>query len=340
MRNTIPPGGAWGLAPGPRNTICDVAGIRVGHRSLRGTGEATGVTAILPHGGDLYRRPVPAGAAVLNGFGKSAGLVQLQELGEIETPILLTNTFGVPACATALIRHAIATNPEIGRSQPTVNPLVCECNDGKVNDIQALPVREADALAAIAAAAEGFEQGTVGAGSGMRTFGFAGGVGSASRRVALEGGTGFMLGALVLSNFGEAGDLRVFGDRVATPDATPAPDKGSVIIVLATDAPLDARQLTRLARRSAAALGRLGSYIGHQSGDIALAFSTANVVDRTDNADIHPATRLNEARMNAFFKAGVEAVEEAVLNAIWHGAPLPGYDGSRLPSFRETLRKR
>lgn len=331
------PRDVWRIAPGQTNTICDVAGVRVGHASLRGEGIATGVTAVLPHEGDLYRRPVPAGLAVINGFGKSVGLVQVAELGEIETPILLTNTFGVSACATALIRRAIAANDEIGRSLATVNPVALECNDGKVNDIQALAVTEADALAAIEAAAVEFAQGTVGAGSGMRTFGFAGGVGSASREVALEGGARFMLGALVLSNFGEAGDLRVFGTRVPAPDAVPAADKGSIIILLATDGPLDARQLTRLARRSAAALGRLGSYLGAQSGDIALAFSTANAFERDGRRDIHAARRLDKSRMDEFFKSAVEAVEEAVLNAIWHGVPLPGYDGSLLPALRDAL---
>lgn len=331
------PRGAWRIAPGPGNSICDVAGVLVGHAAVRGEGIATGVTAVLPHDGDLYRRPVPAGLAVLNGFGKSAGLIQLGELGEIETPILLTNTFGVFACASALIRKAIAANSEIGRGLATVNPLVLECNDGKVNDIQALAVTEANARAAIDAAATEFAQGTVGAGSGMRTFGFAGGIGSASREVPLEGGARFMLGALVLSNFGEAGDLRVFGTCVPAPDAVPAPDKGSIIILLATDGPLDARQLTRLARRSAAALGRLGSYLGSQSGDIALAFSTANAVERDASRDTHAAERLDELRMDAFFRSAVEVVEEAVLNAIWHGVPLRGYDGSLLPALRDAL---
>lgn len=185
----------WDLPAGPANTIADVPGVTVGHRTHRENTARTGVTAIFPHDGDLFRNPVPAGLTVLNGFGKSAGLMQLAELGRIETPILLTNTFGVAACTAALIRRAIAQNPEIGRSRPTVNPLVLECNDGRVSDIQALAVTEAMANDAMAAAEIKFAQGTVGAGTGMRTFGFAGAIGSASRRVALPSGRTHTLGA-------------------------------------------------------------------------------------------------------------------------------------------------
>ncbi|WP_274427358.1 DmpA family aminopeptidase [Chelativorans sp. YIM 93263] len=338
MRDTIPHKGWWQLPTGPANTICDIDGVRVGHESVHAEGACTGVTAILPHAGDLYRRPVPAAAAILNGFGKSIGLVQLMELGEIETPILLTNTFSVPACATTLIKRAIGQNPKIGRRSATVNPLVLECNDGQVNDIQALSVTEITAETAIANADGEFNQGTVGAGSGMKTFGFAGGVGSASRQVKLSGDSIYSVGALVLSNFGQQADLRVFGRLF--PDTPRADlddeDMGSIIIVMATDAPMDSRQLGRLSRRSGAALGRLGSYLGHQSGDIALAFSTANVFER-DSANTHATLRLCESRMNAFFKAAVEATEEAILNALWHATPMSAYDGSLLPSFRTHL---
>lgn len=338
MRDKISHNGWWRLPIGETNTISDIAGVRVGHADVRADGVCTGVTAILPHEADLFRQPVPAAVSVLNGFGKSAGLVQLAELGEIETPILLTNTFGVPACTTALIRRAIAKNPEIGRTISTVNSLVLECNDGAVNNIQALQVTEANAHTAIDAAAPKFTQGTVGAGSGMKTFGYAGGIGSASRCMTLESGSRYGMGALVLSNFGQQSDLRVFGHQVPPPvrAAGDDADKGSIIIVLATDAPLDSRQLGRVARRAGAALGRLGSHIGHQSGDIALAFSTANSVSRA-SADIHSATRVCESRMDAFFAAAVEVVEESILNALWHAVPSLGYDGSLLPSFRSTI---
>lgn len=338
MRNTISHDGWWRLPTGRANSITDVAGVCVGHSHVRAEGVCTGVTAILPDHGDLFRQPVPAAVSVLNGFGKSAGLMQLAELGEIETPVLLTNTFSVPACTTALIRRAITDNPEIGRSVATVNALVLECNDGSVNDIQAMQIDESHANAAIDAAAPEFAQGTVGAGSGMKTFGYAGGIGTASRRITLEGESQYDMGALVLSNFGQPSDLRVFGQQVPPPHSprVDQADKGSIIIILATDAPLESRQLGRIARRSGAALGRLGSHIGHQSGDIAVAFSTANRATRA-SADTHSITRLCESRMDAFFAATVEAVEEAVLNALWHSVPLRGYDGSLLPSFQKTI---
>ncbi|WP_367715288.1 P1 family peptidase [Nitratireductor sp. GISD-1A_MAKvit] len=327
----------WDLPAGSANTIADVPGVRVGHVTHCEGPARTGVTSILPHDGDLFRQPVPAGLAVLNGFGKSAGLMQLAELGRIETPILLTNTFGVAACTTALIRHAVAQNPQIGRSLPTVNPLVLECNDGRVSDIQALAVTETMGSDAIAAAAGEFAQGTVGAGTGMRTFGFAGAIGSASRCVSLPSGRSHVLGALVLSNFGRPGDLRLLGRRVDIPKPQRADphDKGSVIIVYATDAPLDARQLSRIARRGGAALGRLGSYWGDQSGDVALAFSTANRL--SIDGEMETIERLAEAKLDRFLLAAVEAAEEAVLNGLWHARPVTGYDGLRLPVLSDQL---
>jgi D-aminopeptidase len=194
------------LPPGERNSIADVPGVTVGHATLIEGDVRTGVTAVLPHDGDLFRDKPVAAAVVLNGFGKSVGLVQLNELGTLETPILLTNTFAAGVCAAALIRGAIAANPEIGRQTSTVNPVVLESNDGYLNDIQAMAVTEAHAEAAIAAAAEAFAVGAVGAGTGMSCFGLKGGVGSASRQLRLDGST-YHLGVLVLANFGRAGDL-------------------------------------------------------------------------------------------------------------------------------------
>ena len=176
-----------GLAAGELNSIADVPGVRVGHRTLVDGEIRTGVTAVLPHGGNLYREKPVAAVHVLNGFGKSAGLVQVEELGTIETPILLTNTLSVGTCCTALVRHAIERNPDIGRETATVNPLVFECNDGYLSDIQALAVTEDDARAAIAEAASQFDVGSVGAGCGMSTFGFKGGIGTSSRRLELDG---------------------------------------------------------------------------------------------------------------------------------------------------------
>jgi D-aminopeptidase len=325
----------WSLPPGPHNAITDVAGVTVGHAALREGRARTGVTAVLPHGGDLFRRRVVAGVATLNGFGKSAGLMQLEELGEIETPILLTNPMAVPACAQALTRIALEANPGIGRGQPSLNALVLECNDGVLNDMQALAVTEAHVRAALAAAGEVVAQGTVGADTGMCSFGMAGGIGSASRIVRTMGAE-FTLGTLVLSNFGQPGELRVLGRRVQPP-GPPVPDQGSIILLFATDAPMDPRQLTRLARRAGPGLGRLGSFLGHGSGDVAVAFSTANPIEAPAARATERTDRLAEAAMDAFFLAAVETVEEAVLHALWHADGTPGYDGTILPTLRQVL---
>lgn len=200
------------LPPGARNTIADVPGVGVGHTSLNEGDIHTGVTAIVPHPGDLFRDKLPAAAVVLNGFGKSIGLMQLNELGTLETPILLSNTFAIGSCANALIRRAIAANPEIGRRTATVNPVVLECNDGYLNDIQAMVVTEAHAQGAIEAAQADFAVGSVGAGTAMSCFGLKGGIGSASRRLRLNA-RDHHLGVLVLANFGNAGDLLLPGGQ-------------------------------------------------------------------------------------------------------------------------------
>lgn len=328
------------LPTGPFNAITDVPGVRVGHRTLRQGDVLTGVTAVLPHGGNLYRQKVPAAAEVINGFGKSVGLVQVEELGTLETPLLLTNTFSVGTCSTALIRRAIENNPDIGRETATVNPVVCECNDGWLSDIQALAVSEADALAAIDAATEGHvEQGAIGAGTGMSCFGFKGGIGTASRRFKLDGAP-HHLGVLVLANFGRAGDLVLpDGRRPTPPSAEPGGEKGSVIAVLATDAPVEHRQLGRIVRRCGAGLARLGAFWGHGSGDIAIGFSTARHLDHDEKRDIVPLAALNESRViDRLFRAATEATQEAVLNALCAAEATSGRDGHRRPSLADWLK--
>src|SRR5262245_59222052 len=209
------------LPTGPLNAITDVPGLRVGHLTLQAGDVLTGVTAILAHDGNLYRNKPRAAVEVFNGFGKSTGLMQVAELGTVETPILLTNTFAVGTCATALIRAAIAANPDIGRETGTVNPVVLECNDGFLSDIQALAVTETDALEAIEAATDGhIGQGSVGAGTGMSCFGFKGGIGTASRRVKFDRDH-YHLGVLVLANFGRAGDLVLPDGRGPAPPSEP-----------------------------------------------------------------------------------------------------------------------
>jgi D-aminopeptidase len=327
------------LEPGPGNAITDVAGVSVGHRSLRGEGLFTGVTAILPHAGDVFRVKPRAAVEVINGFGKSAGLMQVAELGTIETPILLTNTFGVAACTEALVRRAIAANPEIGRRTSTVNALVCECNDGGISDIQALAVRPADAEAALDAARTGpVEQGAVGAGSGMTAFGFKAGIGTASRRMRI-GKRDFTLGALVLANFGAAGDLVLPDGRRPDPRAPADPERGSVIVVMATDLPLADRQLQRVARRAGAGLARLGAFWGHGSGDVALCFTTADPVDHEPAAPFAAQERLADGHIDIAFRAAAETTQEAVLNALCMASAMPARNGRICPCLADWLKE-
>ncbi len=324
------------LVPGRLNRISDVPGVTVGHTTLVNGDIRTGVTAIRPHGGDVFRDRPLAASHVLNGFGKSVGLMQVDELGQIETPILLTNTLSVGTCATALIRRAIAENPGIGRQTSTVNPLVGECNDGFLNDIQALAVTEGDALAALDDCTDAFEVGAVGAGAGMSCFGFKGGIGSASRQLTLDG-LGFHLGTLVLANFGRAGDLTLPDGRVVAPPAAPTPERGSVIVVLATDVPLDHRQLQRVIRRAGAGLARVGSFYGHGSGDVFVGFTTANRTPHDAKADILPLRAIAESRIDRLFEAAAEATQEAVLDALAAAPDTIGRAGHFRPGLAGLL---
>lgn len=331
------------LPTGARNTIADVPGVRVGHHTLRNGDINTGVTAILPHAGNLYRKKVLAASDVVNGFGKTTGLVQIDELGTLETPILLTNTFGVAACANALIREAIAGNPDIGRGTSTVNPVVGECNDGPLNDIQAMAVSEDHARLALTAARsdtgqQSMGQGNVGAGTGMSCFGFKGGIGSSSRRLRLDG-RDFHLGILTLTNFGRAGDLMLPDGRRPKPPRRDGPEKGSVIIILATDVPMEHRQLHRVSRRCAAGLARLGAFWGHGSGDISIGFSTGVTFDHDESRDLVPVSTLNENRIDDLFRAAAEATQEAVINSLCAAEAMTGRDGEKRQSLADWLRQ-
>jgi D-aminopeptidase len=324
------------LPAGERNSIADVPGVTVGHATLVEGDVRTGVSAVLPHDENLFRDKVVAASVVLNGFGKSTGLVQVNELGTVETPILLTNTFAVGTCANALIRRAIAANPEVGRQTTTPNPVVLECNDGYLNDIQAMAVTEAHADAAIAAAAEEFEVGAVGAGTGMSCFGLKGGIGSASRRLRLDGES-YHLGVLVLANFGRVGDLRLPDGRRIDPSAAPTAEAGSCIIILATDVPLDHRQLGRVARRAGVGLAWCGSFWGNGSGDIALAFTTANRMPHDVDTELIEHRVLAEGRIDRLFQAAAEATQESVLDALAAADTMVGRNGHRRIGLAELL---
>ncbi len=328
------------LPPGPLNAITDVAGVRVGHRTIRDGDIQTGFTAVLPHSDDPFREKLRAGVDVINGFGKSAGLVQVSELGQIETPLLLGNTLSVGTGFNALVTRALAANPDIGRTTGTVNPVVLECNDGFLSDIRARVLSENDAFAALDAARAGpVEEGAVGGGTGMSAFGFKGGIGTASRLLRL-GGRDYMLGVLVQANFGNAGDLVLPDGRRPVPPTMPhaaVPERGSVIIVVATDIPMESRQLTRVARRCGAGLARLGAFWGNGSGDIALAFSTAGRISHHERADLVPMVVLNENRIDLPFRAAAEATQEAVLNAMLAAPAVTGREGHARPSLADVL---
>ncbi|EEA02459.1 peptidase S58 DmpA [Burkholderia sp. H160] len=336
------------LPAGPLGTIADVEGVSVGHRTLAEGALQTGVTVIRPHPGDPFVDKVPAAASVINGFGKSIGLVQVNELGTLETPIALTNTFGVGALAQAQIRAALRANPHIGREWSTVNPLVFECNDGYLNDIQALAVTERHFNDALEAAGRDVASGAVGAGRGMSCFDLKGGIGTASR-VVNAAGRDYIVGALVLANFGRLPMLTIDGaplgrtlaERAAMANAAAGatagkPEQGSIIMIIATNAPLDARQLKRLSLRAAAGLARTGSVYGHGSGDIALAFSTAYTVPHGADFVALPPLVADHC-LDPLFRACADSVEQAILDALWSAESVTGRDGHRRLSLRDSV---
>jgi len=312
--------------PGPLNAITDVAGVRVGHSTvIEGSSVRTGVTAILPHEDSLYLEPVPAGLSVANGFGKFIGSTQLSELGELETPILLTNTLSAPRAADALIRWVLEQTGHDGIK--TVSPVVGECNDGVLNDIRRPTITDTHVRQALDSAAGGpVAEGAVGAGTGTVAFGYKGGIGTSSRRVPTAGGC--TVGALVQSNFG--GVLNFAGLPVGLMEQAGLPSfdtDGSIMMVLATDAPLSDRNLRRLAARAHAGLARTGAAFSNGSGDYALAFSVAPTVRRgsTDRTD---RGALANKQMSALFLAAIEAVEEAILNSLTMAVDTEGHEGS------------
>lgn len=333
------------MQPGPLNAITDVAGVQVGQVTLiEGSGRLkegvgpvrTGVTAILPHDGNLFREKVVAAFHVINAFGKPIGITQIAELGVLETPIILTNTLGMGTAFDGLVTHALHLNPEIGTSTGSVNPFAAECNDGALNDIRGRHVRPGHVLEAIERAAPGaVAEGVVGAGTGMTCYGWKGGIGTSSRRLPPQSG-GFTIGVLVLANFGRPSDLVIGGVPVGRsirpprerPVAAPSEGAGSCVIVVATDAPADARQLGRIARRAQNGLAYTGTFGDHGSGEFVLAFSTARIVPHWPSSPTLPAAELAEdgPLLNALFQAVAEATEEAVVNALFTADTLSGVD--------------
>ena len=312
------------LAPGPLNAITDVDGVLVGQTTLiAGDSIRTGATAILPHGGNLYQSKVPAGVFVFNGFGKSAGLSQVAELGEIETPIVLTNTLSVATGMEAILDWTLA---QPGNEKVmTVNAVVGETNDGYLNDIRRRALTSAQILEAIKSARGGpVEEGAVGAGTGTVAFGWKGGIGTSSRRLPAVAG-GWTVGVLVQTNFG--GVLTVDGRRIGEElgkfylkDVLAGKSAdGSIMVVVATDAPLSDRNLTRLARRAVGGIARTGSSFSNGSGDYVIAFSTARDGQRTatKRADVAQFAELSNDGVSPLFQAVAEATEEAIYNSLF-----------------------
>lgn len=339
----------FGIAPGifkpdKLNAITDVPGVRVGQVTLvEGDDVRTGVTAVLPHANNIYQDRPPAGLAVGNGFGKLTGVTQLQELGELETPILLTNTLSVHEVAGSLIAWTLQQKGN--ESVRSVNPLVGETNDGYLNDIRRRAISAAHVQQALAQARKGpVAEGAVGAGTGTVCFGWKGGIGSSSRRLPADMG-GYRLGVLVQSNYG--GQLQIMGVPMVElheKDA-PASGDGSIMIVVATDAPLSDRNLRRLAWRSFAGLARTGSSLANGSGDYAIAFSTAPAVRRTAarRRQVSRFLELANENLSPLFQAVIETSEEAIYNSLWAAVTMTGYRGrtvSALPKEEVLARLR
>lgn len=331
------------LPTGEKNCITDVPEVQVGHVTLDeslqdGEYAATGVTAILPHTGNLFREKVAAACYIINGFGKTTGLVQIDELGVLESPIMLTNTFSVPAVTEGALRWMLDQTPEIGDTTGTINMVTGECNDSRLNSIRALSVTPDHALQAIqTASGKCAEEGAIGAGKGMICFGYKGGIGTSSRIIQPdEANQHFTLGCLVLSNFGSREDFADtrYAKTATTSEAdAPEPADGSIIIVLATDAPLNNRQLKRIAKRAGAGLARTGSHYSNGSGDIVIAFSTAQKFPHDDKSYIEEMQILRDSHavMNQLFQAAAEVTEEAILNSLSQAVKTTGRNDLAVP---------
>jgi D-aminopeptidase len=341
--------------PGPLNAITDVRGVKVGHTTIvRGDAVRTGVTAVVPHGGNVFQDKVPGAVFVGNAFGKLAGSTQVSELGTLETPIVLTNTLGIGTAIEAVVAYTLAQ--EGNASVRSVNALVGETNDGGLNDIRALPVSRDDVLSAIRGAKEGaVAEGSVGAGTGTQCYGWKGGIGTASR-VLPERYGGYTLGVLVQTNFGgvltiggapvgkELGRFAYQPGRQGVPQARGEMGDGSCMIVVATDAPVDARDLRRIAARAIYGLARTGSSYSNGSGDFAIAFSTApQMRERVNATQPRTQTVLPPEGVSPLFQAALEATEEAVYNSLFQATTVTGngqtVEAIPIDKVREILRK-
>jgi len=322
------------LPTGKNNLITDVAGVKVGHVTLDSGSTKTGVTAIIPHDGNVFREKLVAASHVINGFGKSQGLVQIDELGTIETPIILTNTLSVGTAHKAVVGYMLEENSDIGDTTGTVNPIIGECNDGVLNEIRTPALTESHVLEAISSADIIFQQGNVGAGTGMVCYDLKGGIGSSSE---------YTVGILVLSNFGSMEDLMIRGNPIGEKIKEElslkgsGKDKGSIMVIVATDIPLSSLQLKRLLKRTQSGIARTGGYTGNGSGEVAIGFTTANRVMHYEERAFIDQKVIHEDLLDMVFKATVEATEEAVLNSLISSNTTVGRNNKKILSLKDFI---
>lgn len=325
---------------GPLNKITDVFGVRVGHSTINNGKIKTGVTCIMPHDGDIFREKLIGASYIINGYGKSLGLIQLDELGTLESPIFMTNTMSIGEVLNSSMKWMIDKYKDVGNKSGAPNIIVTECNDGVINDMRGLHIKEKNVLESIENIKEDFEEGSVGAGTGMISFNLRGGIGSSSRIIEIKG-KNYTLGSLVLSNFGKIKDLKIENREIGrqmylkSKEKVDSKDKGSIIIIIATDIPLSARQLKRVAKRSTIGLGNVGSFLGHGSGDIAIAFSTANKIKDNTFEEIKI---LKEDLLDEVFRACAESVEESIINSLIYSKSDISKDGKKIFSLKDNLK--
>ncbi len=335
--------------PGRHNAITDVEGVLVGHSTIiRGEGPLrpghgpvrTGVTAILPNRGNIFMERMTGGGFVLNGAGEVSGMTQLMEWGLVETPMMLTNTMAVGAVSDAVARHMVGKYPGIGDEHDVIIPIVGECDDSYLNDISGRHVKREHVYEAIRTASDGpVAEGNVGGGTGMLTCDFKAGIGTSSRKLP-EAMGGYTLGVLVMSNFGKMHNLRVGGLPVGEVLAEKFKDMpkrgqtyGSIIAVVATDAPLLSHQINRLCKRVSLGIGRVGSYAAHGSGEIVVGFSTANIIPRRTQKMVYKLKILLDQRLDPLYEAVMEATEEAILNSMCMATPMRGVNDNYVPAL-------
>lgn len=325
---------------GKNNSITDVPGVKVGHVTYHDEFHHTGITAIIPHSNNVFINKLMASSYVGNGFSKPVGFVQVEELGTIETPILLTNTLSIGVVTDGLIKYMLTNNKDIGVTTGTVNPVVMECNDSSVNNIRDIFLTSKDVEEAIKSANTFFLQGSFGAGAGMTCHGFKGGIGTSSRIIEIKDSR-YNLGVLVNSNFKKNSNDLVFNKKfvgnLINGLSEEVQDKGSIAIVIATDIPLDNRQLKRLCRRAIIGIGNTGSYMGNGSGDIVVAFSTANIIDHYPTHSLINISSLHDSFIDKVFRAVVEATEEAILNSLLFNEPVKSYKGEMKNTINEYI---